>query len=111
VHHDDRTRDFEFLPLQHLDAVYNVAVWLAGNAADAEGVVQEVYLRAFRYFEGYQGGNFRVWSLTILRNTFITWANTRRADRLCSTAPRPAAIRRTPRRLPGALYSAIRRCC
>lgn len=62
--------------------MHNVAVWLVGNAADAEDVVQEVYLRAFRYFEGYQGGNFRVWLLTIMRNTFITWMNTRRADRL-----------------------------
>lgn len=79
---DDRTRDFESLALPHIDAVYNVAVWLAGNAADADDVVQEVYLRAFRYFEGYQGGNFRVWMLTIMRNTFITWMNTRHADQL-----------------------------
>jgi RNA polymerase sigma factor (sigma-70 family) len=82
VRHDNRTRDFELLALPHLDAVYNVAAWLAGDAADAEDLVQEVYLRAFRYFEGYQGGDFRAWLLTIVRNTFITWMNTRRTDRL-----------------------------
>ena len=80
--HDDRKRRFELLALPHLDAAYNLARWLTGNATDAEDVVQEAYLRAFRYFDAYQGGNFRVWLLTILRNGFITWVKENRGPRL-----------------------------
>jgi len=78
----DRKRRFELLALPHLDAAFNLARWLAGNTADAEDVVQEAYLRAFRYFDAYQGGNFRVWLLTIVRNSFFTWAKENRSSRL-----------------------------
>jgi len=78
----DRKRRFELLALPHLDAAFNLARWLAGNAADAEDVVQEAYLRAFRYFDAYQGGDFRVWLLTIVRNCFFTWARENRSNRL-----------------------------
>lgn len=78
----DRTRRFELLALPHLDAAYNFARWLVGNPVDAEDVVQEAYLRAFRYFDAYQGGNFRVWLLAIVRNSFITWSKTNRGGRL-----------------------------
>ena len=69
--HDDRRRRFELLALPHLDAAYNLARWLARNPSDAEDVVQDAYLRAFRYFDTFQGGNFRVWLLTIVRNAFV----------------------------------------
>jgi RNA polymerase sigma-70 factor, ECF subfamily len=78
----DRKRRFELLALPHLDAAFNLARWLAGNAADAEDVVQEAYLRAFRYFDAYQGGDFRVWLLTIVRNCFFTWVRENRSNRL-----------------------------
>jgi RNA polymerase sigma-70 factor (ECF subfamily) len=78
----DRKRRFELLALPHLDAAFNLARWLAGNAADAEDVVQEAYLRAFRYFDSYQGGDFRVWLLSIVRNSFFTWARENRSARL-----------------------------
>ena len=78
----DRKRRFELLALPHLDAAFNLARWLAGNPADAEDVVQEAYLRAYRYFDAYQGGNFRVWLLTIVRNSFFTWARENRSSRL-----------------------------
>ena len=79
---DERRRRFELLALPHLDAAYNLARWLAGNAADAEDVVQEAYLRAYRYFEAWHGGDFRVWLLTIVRNSFLTWARENRSSRL-----------------------------
>ena len=80
--HDDRKRRFELLALPHLDAAYNLARWLAGNVTDAEDVVQEAYLRAYRYFDAWQGGNFRVWLLTIVRNSFLTWVKENRGARL-----------------------------
>ena len=48
---------FEQLVLPHLDAAYNLARWLARNDADAQDVTQEAALRAFRYFDGFRGGD------------------------------------------------------
>jgi len=64
---------FEQAVLPHLDAAYNLARWLTRNDQDAQDVTQEAFLRAFRFFEGYQGGNLRAWLLTIVRNTCYTW--------------------------------------
>ncbi len=85
---DERRQRFERLALPHLDAAYNLARWLARNPADAEDVVQEAYLRAYRYFDAFQGGNFRVWLLTIVRNSFSTWARENRSTRM-TFAPDP----------------------
>ena len=74
--------NFEEVVLPHLDAAYNLARWLTRNAQDAEDVVQEAYLRAFRFFDGYQGGNMRSWLLTIVRNTCYTWLHQNRAQQL-----------------------------
>jgi RNA polymerase sigma factor (sigma-70 family) len=63
---------FEKVMLPHLDAAYNLARWLSASATDADDVVQEAYLRAFRFFDGYQGDNPRAWLLTIVRNTWFT---------------------------------------
>jgi RNA polymerase sigma-70 factor, ECF subfamily len=60
---------FEQVVLPHLDAAYNLAQWLVRNSHDAEDIVQEAYLRAFKFFGGYQGGNARAWLLKIVRNT------------------------------------------
>jgi RNA polymerase sigma-70 factor, ECF subfamily len=60
---------FEQVVLPHLDAAYNLARWLVRNQQDAEDVVQEAYLRAFKFFGGYQGGDARAWVLKIVRNT------------------------------------------
>jgi RNA polymerase sigma-70 factor (ECF subfamily) len=79
---DDSRRRFELLALPHLDAAYNLARWLTGNAEDASDVVQEAYLRAFRYFGAYKGGNMRVWLLTIVRNSFTNWVRENRSARL-----------------------------
>ena len=64
-----QTGTFEQIVLPHLDAAYNLARWLVRNAQDAEDVVQEAYLRAFKFFGGYQGGDARSWVLKIVRNT------------------------------------------
>ena len=54
--------------LNHLDASFNLARWLMRNEHDAEDVVQEAYLRAFRYSASLQGGEGRNWLLMIVRN-------------------------------------------
>jgi len=64
---------FEKSVLPHLDAAYNLARWLTRNDQDAQDVVQEAYLRAFRYFEGLRGGDARAWLLAIVRNAGYTW--------------------------------------
>lgn len=60
---------FEQVVLPHLNAAYNLARWLVRNAHDAEDIVQEAYLRAFKFWGGYQGGDARAWLLKIVRNT------------------------------------------
>jgi RNA polymerase sigma-70 factor, ECF subfamily len=64
-----QTGSFEQVVLPHLDAAYNLARWLVRKPQDAEDIVQEAYLRAFKFFGGYQGGDARAWVLTIVRNT------------------------------------------
>jgi RNA polymerase sigma-70 factor (ECF subfamily) len=64
---------FEELAVPHLAAAYNLARWLVRKEHDAEDLVQEAYLRAFKSFGGYYGGNSRSWLLTIVRNTCYTW--------------------------------------
>jgi len=63
---------FEEAMLPHLDAAHNLAKWLLRNEQDAQDVVQEAYLRAFRSFNGFRGTNGRAWLLTIVRNTSYT---------------------------------------
>lgn len=64
---------FEQHVLPHLDAAYNLARWLTRNDQDAEDVVQEAFLRAFRFFAGLKGPDARPWLLTIVRNTAYSW--------------------------------------
>jgi RNA polymerase sigma factor (sigma-70 family) len=64
---------FEEAVLPHLDAAYNLARWLTGDDHDAEDVVQEAYLRAYKFFSGFRGGNARSWLLTVVRHTCYTW--------------------------------------
>jgi RNA polymerase sigma-70 factor (ECF subfamily) len=71
--------EFEKLFLPHLDAAYNLARLLTRNTEDAEDVVQESYLRAFRAFSGFRGEASRPWILTIVRNTSFTWLRDNRA--------------------------------
>src|SRR5215813_11086940 len=66
---DDSTARFERIVQPHLGDAYALARWITGNRADAEDVVQEACLRAFRAIGGYA----RAWILTIVRNTAYTW--------------------------------------
>jgi len=69
---DDKRASFEREALVHLDALYRVALRLTGNAADADDLVQETVLKAFRAWDQYERGtNAKGWLLTILRNSFI----------------------------------------
>jgi RNA polymerase sigma factor (sigma-70 family) len=69
---------FEEAVVPHLNAAYNLARWLTRNGDDAEDVVQEAYLRAFKSFDGFRGGDERAWLLTIVRNTCYTWLRANR---------------------------------
>jgi RNA polymerase sigma factor (sigma-70 family) len=78
---DDQTR-FSNLVMPHLTDCYALARWLTGSATDAEDVVQEACLRAYKAINGYAGGNSRAWILTIVRNTAYTWLRNNRPAEL-----------------------------
>jgi RNA polymerase sigma factor (sigma-70 family) len=73
---------FEQIILPHLDAAYNLARWLTRNEHDAEDMVQEAYLRAFKFFNAFRGVDGRAWLLTIVRNTCYTWLQQNRAHEI-----------------------------
>jgi RNA polymerase sigma-70 factor (ECF subfamily) len=86
AHLDQQARDqFEERVLPHLGAAYNLARWLTRNDQDAEDVVQESYLRAYRFFGGFRGGDGRAWLLTIVRNTCYTWFQQNRSRELTAS--------------------------
>jgi len=78
----NKLASFETAVLPHVDAAYNLARWLTRNDADAEDVVQEAYLRAFRFFGGFHGDDGRAWLLGIVRNTSYTWMQQNRSAQL-----------------------------
>ena len=64
--------EFEQVFLPHLDAAYNLARWLLRNDQDAEDAVQEAYLRAYKAYARFRGGDGKAWLMTILRNVCFT---------------------------------------
>jgi RNA polymerase sigma-70 factor (ECF subfamily) len=64
---------FRTVVLPHLDDCYRLARWLTGNRADAEDVVQEACLDAFRGISGFNGNHPRAWVLTIARHAAYRW--------------------------------------
>jgi RNA polymerase sigma-70 factor, ECF subfamily len=76
---------FEAVMLPHMDAAHNLARWLLRNEQDAQDVVQEAYLRAFKSFSGFHGSNGRAWLLTIVRNTSYTLLKKNRTADLTTT--------------------------
>ena len=71
---EDRRRRFEAQALPHLDAAYNLARWLARPPLDADDIVQDAILRAWRAFDTVRGENVKPWLLSIVRNCFLTAA-------------------------------------
>jgi RNA polymerase sigma factor (sigma-70 family) len=80
VQDKDKRRQFELIVLPHLDAAFNLARWLTGDDQDAQDVVQDATLRAFKFFDSYHGGNSRAWLLAIVRNTTYTWLRQNRGQ-------------------------------
>jgi RNA polymerase sigma factor (sigma-70 family) len=75
---EGKARRFEELVLPHLDSAYNLARWLTRSDADAQDVLQEACLRAFKYFDGFDGQYANAWLLKIVRNTCFTWIKANR---------------------------------
>jgi RNA polymerase sigma-70 factor (ECF subfamily) len=80
---DDRARAklFDEICMPHLDAAHNLAYWLTRDQRHAEDVVQEAYLRAYKFIESFDGDSGRAWLLAIVRNTFYTWVEKTRAEK------------------------------
>ncbi len=69
----DKKKQFEKLFLPLMDSLYNLALRMTRNTGDAEDLVQETYLKSYRFFDHFQEGtNAKAWIITILANTFRT---------------------------------------
>ena len=75
-----KVRRFKAIALPHLSAAYRLARWLVRNDHDAEELVQDAYLAAFRFFDGFGGEDGKAWILTIVRNTCYRWLKQRRGQ-------------------------------
>jgi RNA polymerase sigma factor (sigma-70 family) len=82
----DENACFRSVVLPYLDDAYELARWLAGNRADAEDIVQEACLRAFRGIGNFSDGNARSWVLTIVRHTAYGWLQKNRSTALVHIA-------------------------
>jgi RNA polymerase sigma-70 factor (ECF subfamily) len=68
----DKQREFEREALPHADLLYNFALRMTNNQADADDLVQETFLKAYRFWDKYeQGTNIRAWLFRILKNSYI----------------------------------------
>jgi RNA polymerase sigma factor (sigma-70 family) len=70
--------------MPYIDEAYRLARWLTANGTDAEDVVQDASLRAFRAIRSYAGGNPRAWLLSIVRNTAYSWLRKNRPATIIS---------------------------
>ena len=78
----ERVEAFERVVLPHLRAGYSLARWILRNDHDAEDVMQEAVLRAFRFFDDFIGGNARTWLMAVVRNSSYTFLQQNRAREL-----------------------------
>jgi len=84
VNDRDERALFDEIFLPHMAEAYRLAQWLTGSASDAEDVVQDAALRAFRGVKGFGAVNARAWSLTIVRNTAYSWLTKNRSKAVVS---------------------------
>jgi RNA polymerase sigma-70 factor (ECF subfamily) len=77
-----KSRRFEEIFVTHLDAAYDLARWLTRDEHNAEDMVQEACLRAYRFIESFHGENGRAWLLAIVRNTYYSWLEKNRSQAL-----------------------------
>jgi len=70
---------FRRLVLPHMDAAYSFARYLSRDASLAEDLVQDAFLRAFKGFAGFRGGDPKAWLFAIVRSSHLTWARSRGA--------------------------------
>ena len=64
--------EFEREAVPHMDLLYNYALRMTGNTADADDIVQETYLKAFRFWDKYEKGtNIKAWLFRIMKNSYI----------------------------------------
>ncbi len=110
---DEAGRRFEQLVMPHLGAAFNLARWLTRNDHDAQDIVQDASLRAFRYLDALRGDDARAWLLGIVRNTTWSWLQANRPSELStreddgelqipapsSDEPETSAVRRAEARL------------
>jgi RNA polymerase sigma-70 factor (ECF subfamily) len=87
--HNERSAEtqidgFDEIILPHLDAAHNLARWLVRGSDDADDVVQEACLRAFRYFGTFRGRSGRAWLLSIVRTTAFGWLQRYRTQQLAT---------------------------
>jgi len=69
---DKNKREFEDLAIQYMDSFYNTALRMTGDEVEAQDLVQDAYLRAYRFFDRFEKGtNFRAWLFKIIRNIYI----------------------------------------
>ena len=69
---ETQRKEFEKVALHHMDSLYSTALRYTHNVQEAEDLVQDTYMRAYRFFDKYQKGtNFRAWICRIMTNTFI----------------------------------------
>jgi RNA polymerase sigma-70 factor (ECF subfamily) len=85
-----RRARFEAATLPHLDSAYNLARWITRNEDDAQDVVQDAYLRAFRFFDGFRGEAVKPWLLAIVRHTAFSWLRRNRPKELAAFADETA---------------------
>jgi RNA polymerase sigma factor (sigma-70 family) len=79
---DDPRARFDLVVAPHIPDALSLARWLSGNQADAEDIVQDACLRAFRAIDTYHGGSARAWLLTIVRRTAYSWFSENRKPQL-----------------------------
>jgi RNA polymerase sigma-70 factor (ECF subfamily) len=91
VQNKDERAVFDEVFLPHMAEAYRLAQWLTGNSYDAEDVVQDAALRAFRGIKSFGAVNARAWSLTIVRNTAYSWLTKNRPKAVVFTGDLSAA--------------------